>query len=88
MLSSCENFVLICDQPMVSADTIVAYCHLEYEVRLVVMGRVGRLVAAMNSSVRVDAQGGLATVTLTQPERGNPFDGASTRESKQAVPDP
>ncbi|MDB5871683.1 MAG: 2-(1,2-epoxy,2-dihydrophenyl)acetyl-CoA isomerase [Ramlibacter sp.] len=40
-----------------------------------------------NSAIRVELQDGLATVTLTQPDRGNPFDDAFTREFKQAFCD-
>jgi 2-(1,2-epoxy-1,2-dihydrophenyl)acetyl-CoA isomerase len=39
------------------------------------------------SSIRVEVQDGLATVTLAQPERGNPFDGTFTREFKQVFCD-
>ncbi len=35
------------------------------------------------SSIRVDFDGGLAIVSLAQPERGNPFDGAFTRDFRQ-----
>ena len=38
-------------------------------------------------SIRVERQEGLAIVTLTQPERGNPFDGTFTRDFKQAFAD-
>ena len=34
-------------------------------------------------SVKVEMQDGLAIVTLTQPERGNPFDGNFTRDMKE-----
>lgn len=40
-----------------------------------------------NSSIRVELNDGLATVTLAQPDRGNPFDGAFTRDFKQAFSD-
>jgi 2-(1,2-epoxy-1,2-dihydrophenyl)acetyl-CoA isomerase len=36
------------------------------------------------SSIRVEQQGGLAVVSLAQPSRGNPFDGAFTRDFREA----
>ena len=39
------------------------------------------------SSIRVEMHGGLAVVSLAQPERGNPFDGDFTREFKQVFCD-
>lgn len=38
-------------------------------------------------SLRVEWQGGLATVTMAQPARGNPFDGDFTRDFKQVFCD-
>jgi 2-(1,2-epoxy-1,2-dihydrophenyl)acetyl-CoA isomerase len=38
---------------------------------------------ASTSSIRVEIQEGLATVSLAQPARGNPFDGDFTRDFKQ-----
>jgi 2-(1,2-epoxy-1,2-dihydrophenyl)acetyl-CoA isomerase len=39
------------------------------------------------SSIRIETQGGLAIVSLTQPARGNPFDGDFSRDFKQAFSD-
>lgn len=39
------------------------------------------------SSIRLEVQHGLAIVTLTQAQRGNPFDGAFSREFRQIVGD-
>lgn len=39
------------------------------------------------SSIRLEIQGGLAIVSLAQPERGNPFDGDFTRDFKRIFSD-
>lgn len=39
------------------------------------------------SSLRLEMQGGLAIVSLTQPTRGNPFDGDFVRDFKQVFSD-
>lgn len=39
------------------------------------------------SSIRLEVESGLATVTLTQAERGNPFDGDFSRDFKQVFLD-
>ena len=39
------------------------------------------------SSIRVEVQDGLATVALAQPQRGNPFDGAFSREFREVFCD-
>ena len=39
------------------------------------------------SSIRVEMQGGLAIVSLAQPERGNPFDGQFSADFKQVFSD-
>lgn len=39
------------------------------------------------SSIRLELQDGLATVSLAQPQRGNPFDGDFTRDFKQVFAD-
>ena len=39
------------------------------------------------SAIRVERQNGLAVVSLSQPARGNPFDGDFTRDFKQAFSD-
>jgi 2-(1,2-epoxy-1,2-dihydrophenyl)acetyl-CoA isomerase len=35
-------------------------------------------------AIRVEQQGGLAVVSLAQPERGNPFDATFTRDFRDA----
>lgn len=37
------------------------------------------------SAIRLEVEGGLAVVSLAQPERGNPFDGDFTRDFKHAA---
>src|SRR6185369_1851902 len=44
-------------------------------------------VTSSYSSIKVEVESGLATVTLAQPERGNPFDGDFTRDFKQVFLD-
>ena len=39
------------------------------------------------SSIRVEMQGGLAIVSLAQPDRGNPFDGNFSSDFKQVFSD-
>ncbi|MFT3792249.1 MAG: enoyl-CoA hydratase-related protein [Rudaea sp.] len=40
-----------------------------------------------NPAIRLHIEGGVATVTLSQPERGNPIDGAFCREFRQLALD-
>lgn len=40
-----------------------------------------------SASIRVEFNAGMATVSLAQPERGNPFDGDFTRDFRQVVCD-